>query len=190
MIFILLIIVGFILYEGRTMNEKKIDDINKWAEEILDFTKKASLYEEYDITRYEKLIFMADNTKEVQVVQGLMHCLEYEIGGMDQTIEDTLATVEPLIYYKALFELVPELILDRNKRDVFIGLLSQAHGYKYTVDEWKRFFYIGKESLSRKDLEGVMLAYKENGCEHEKSGCPYHQFYKLFKKLLKEKSEQ
>jgi len=172
------------------MNEKKIDDINKWAEEILDFTKKTSLWEECDNARYEKLIFMAENTKEVQVVQGLMNCLKYELDGIDQTFEDMLATVEPLIYYKALFELVPELVLDRDNRDVFIGLLSQAHGYKYTEDEWKGFFYIGKESLSRKDLEGVMLAYKEAGCEDEGTDYPYHHFYKLFKKLLKEKSEQ
>jgi len=195
MIFILLIIVSFILYKGKNMNEKNIDDINKWSEEILDFSRKSSLYEEYDGKRYEKLIFMADNTKDVQVVQGLMHCLEYKIGGMDQTIEDTLATIEPLIYYKALFGLVPDLIFDRNNRDVFFGLLSQANNTVYTIDEWETFHSLATEKLSKEHLEKIFIAYEEQGFENyediaDYTDYPYFQFYKLFQKLLKEKSEQ
>ena len=63
MIFILLIIVGFILYEGRKMNEKKIDDINKWVEEILDFTKKL-LYGKNVIMLDMKNLFLWQRTQK------------------------------------------------------------------------------------------------------------------------------
>lgn len=189
MIVSLLITVGLIINEGINMNENNIDNIDKWTDEILDYTKKSSLYEEYDGDRYEKLIYMASNTKEIKVVQGLMHCLKYELPGMDQTIENTLATIEPLIYYRALFELTPELVSDKNNRDVFIRLLSQAHGDKYTEDEWKAFYDIAKKHLSKKDVENVLLAFKEGDYDNEDDDYPYPQFYQLFKKLLKEKSE-
>lgn len=172
------------------MNENNINDINMWTKEILDFTKKSSLYEEYNGDRYEKLIFMAENTKETKVVQGLMRCLEYELPGMDQTIESTLATIEPFIYYSALFDLAPKLLQTRDERDVFMRLLSQAYGYKYTIDDWNKIYTIGQKHLRKKDIENIILAFKEGDLDNEDDDYPYPEFYQLFQKLLKEKSEE
>ena len=172
------------------MNENRIDNIEMWTEEILDLTKKNSLYEDFDGDRYEKLIFMAEDTKEIKVVQGLMRCLEYELPGMDQTIEDVLSMVDPLTYYNALFELAPKLLKTKNDRDVFLGLLSQAHGYKYNINEWNKIYTMGEKHLRKKDIENIILAFKEGNLDNEDSGSRYQKLYQLFQKLLKEKSEE
>jgi len=172
------------------MNETNIDNIEKWTEEILYFTKKSALYEDYDGDRYIKLISMADNTKEVKVVQGLMRCIEYDLPGMDECIFDTLSTIEPSIYYTSLFKLVPEIIYSVDGRVTFLSTLPQHRlGNKYAQDTWKEIYNLGKEYLSKKDLEKIILAYKEDGFNYYDEENIYTQFYKLFQKLLKEKSE-
>jgi len=172
------------------MNETNIDNIEKWTEEILYFTKKSSLYEDYDGDRYIKLISMADNTKEVKVVQGLMRCIEYDLPGMDESIFDTLSTIEPSIYYTSLFKLVPEIIYSVDGRFHFMWILIQQRIINsYSKDTWKEIYNLGKEYLSKKDLEKIILAYKEDGGSYDNEENNDTQFYKLFKKLLKEKSE-
>jgi len=169
------------------MNENNIDNIDLWTQEILDFTKKSSLYEEYEGDRYEKLIFMAENTKEVKIVQGLIRCLEYELPGMDQTIYGVLATIDPLIYYTALFKLFPWIIQDVDSRNTFAWVLDRQVNYKFTVDEWEEIYSLAKKYLSKSDLEGIMISYIKGGLIEDQD-YPYPQFYELFQKLLKEKS--
>ena len=179
-------IMGDEVYTRKKMNETNIDNIEKWTEEILYFTKKSSLYEEYDGNRYIKLISMADNTKEEKVVQGLMRCIEYDLPGMDECIFDTLSTIEPSIYYTSLFKLLPEIICSVDGRFHFMWILIQQRIVNsYSKDIWEKIYNLGKEYLSKKDLEKIILAYKEDGldCNDEKDG--YTQFYKLFQKLLK-----
>jgi len=179
-------IMGDVVYTRKKMNETNIDNIEKWTEEILYFTKKSSLYEEYDGNRYIKLISMADNTKEEKVVQGLMRCIEYDLPGMDECIFDTLSTIEPSIYYTSLFKLLPEIICSVDGRFHFMWILIQQRIVNsYSKDIWEKIYNLGKEYLSKKDLEKIILAYKEDGldCNDEEDG--YTQFYKLFQKLLK-----
>ena len=131
-----------------------------------------------------------------------MRCLVYELKGPEQDILESLVTVDYRLYYQAFFELSDDFLKSEDGRFALMNQLTEYYGYKgvpSTKEEWSTIYNIARENLSIDSIKEILNIYhkKEIGyfgeiiypMENDERSI-YPQFYQLFKKLLKEKSEQ
>jgi len=155
-----------------------------WKEELLKhaYNKKITRNE---VHRLGNLIAMADFTKEPKVVETLLLTMtQDDMGGMDQTVENTLSSVDYKAYYEVLFKLIPKYL---NKFRYFnVHLLEMTHGNEYPKEEWEYIESVAKKYLNKKIIQEIIESLEKDEYEYD---YPYDKFHQLFQKLLKEKSE-
>ena len=155
-----------------------------WKEELLKhaYNKKITRNE---VHRLGNLIAMADFTKEPKVVETLLLTMtQDDMGGMDQTVENTLSSVDYKAYYEVLFKLIPKYL---NKFRYFdVHLLEMTHGNEYPKEEWEYIESVAKKYLDKKTIQEIIESLEKDEYVYD---YPYDKFHQLFQKLLKEKSE-
>ena len=183
--------IDFQKNKGIIMNETSIENVNEWSNELLILTKNHASYEEYNGDRYIQVIEMGNNSKDKKVIQTLMDCFQYEISDViDQYILGTLSTINYKLYYETLFELIPKILKDNNS-DVAVLLLCICNGEKFTLEQWNGIEKLSKKYLNNTIMQKLLKLMERNQYfTLESEDYPYPQFYQLFQKLLKEKSEE
>jgi len=156
----------------------------EWREELLKHAYNEDIVRD-DVYRLGDLIVMADSTKDPKVVETLLLTMaQDDMGGMDQTVENTLSSVDYKAYYEVLFKLMPKYL---NKFCYFdVHLLEMTHGNEYPDEEWEYIESVAKKYLDKKTIQEIIESLEKDGYIDD---YPYDKFHQLFKKLLKEKSE-
>jgi len=162
----------------------------EWENELMELAVLNVWTVENNGAKIIELIEMGNQTKDKKVVQAIIRAFDSDIN-IDETFYGILSTIEPTLYFEALFEMAPEFLENKNRRLLVLSVLEQTNGNKYTKKEWDIFYNVANKYLSKKDLEAFILAFKEEDEEYGECGdeYPYPEFYELFQKLLKEKSE-
>ena len=160
-----------------------------WAEEVLKHSNNEDISRD-ETMRLIELIDMAECTEDVKVIRVLFLALEAEdLGGVEETIFGILSTVDYKDYYLALFELIPQ-ILQSNDPDLAVYLLSMKSGDQFTPKEWNTIKQLITKYLNNEVIRELLKLMENNKYFDLDTGdYPFPEFYQLFKKLLKEKSE-
>jgi len=155
-----------------------------WKDELLKHAYNKNITRN-EVHRLGDLIAMADFTKEPKVVETLLLTMtQDDMGGMDQTVENTLSSVDYKAYYEVLFKLIPKYL---NKFRYFnVHLLEMTHGNEYPKEEWEYIESVAKKYLNKKIIQEIIESLEKDEYEYD---YPYDKFHQLFQKLLKEKSE-
>ena len=189
MILFVLGMIGIIttIYQVNKGEEMNFKYTEAWGKEILELAS-SDLPTEEDGYRLINLIEIANNTKDKKVIQTLMECLCNELYSIDQTIYENFNSAEYSLYYTALFDKIAEFLLTKENRSLAVYLLDRHHKYEFSKEEWEMIYNIANKSLTKLDIEKLLLGFEEEDWYNQ--DYPFPEFYKLFKKLLKEKSEQ
>jgi hypothetical protein len=159
-----------------------------WAKEILYLASKTQSAKEAE--RFDELLDMAEHPNDVKTVETLMRCLmNDDMGEIAETFYGHLSNADFRLYYKGLFRLATEFLTRKHGRDRFLYLLENYSGQKYTPDEWQVIKELARKNLNKQILKDLLVGIEEEEV-WEEQGYPYHEFKKLFKELLREKSEQ
>ena len=181
------------------INLTNIEVLKQFSDEMIESSRRNSLYEDYDGDKYLQYIWSARHTKDIRVVKVLMRCLVYELKGPEQDILESLASVDYRLYYQAFFELSDDFLESEGGRFALMDQLVSYYEYNGVPpakEEWSTIYNIARENLSIDSIKEILNIYhkKEIGyfgtinypMENDESSI-YPQFYQLFKKLLKEK---
>jgi len=189
MILFVLGMIGIIttIYQANKGEEMNFKYTEAWGKEILELAS-SGLPTEEDGYRLINLIETANNTQDKKVIQTLMECLFNELYSIDQTIYENFAGTEYSLYYTALFDKIAEFLLIKENRSLAVYLLDRQYKYEFSKEEWEMIYNIANKSLTKLDIEKLLLGFEEEDWYNQ--DYPFPEFYKLFKKLLKEKSEQ
>lgn len=161
-----------------------------WAEEVLKHSNNKDISGD-ETMRLVELIDMADYTEDVKIIRVLFLALQAEdLGGVPETIFGALSTIDYKDYYLVLFELIPQ-ILQSNNQDLSVYLLSMKSGDKFTLKEWNTIKQLSAKYLNNEVLREILKLMENNKYfTLDSEDYPFPEFHQLFKKLLKEKSEQ
>jgi len=189
MILFVLGMIGIItiIYQVNKGEEMNFKYTEAWGKEILELAS-SGLPTEEDGYRLINLIETANNTKDKKVIQTLMECLLTELNSIEQAIYGNLADTEYSLYYTALFDKIAEFLLIKEKRSIAVYLLDRQYNYEFSKEEWGMIYNIANKSLTKLDIEKLLLGFEEEDWYNQ--DYPFPEFHQLFKKLLKEKSEQ
>jgi len=193
-----------IILNQEEINLTNIEVLKQFSDEMLESSRRNSLYEDYDGDKYLKYIWSAKYTKDIKVVKVLMRCLVYKLNGPEQDILESLSSIDYRLYYHALFELANDFLNSEDGSFSFMNQLIDHHGYNAekvpsTKEEWRTIYDIAKENLSIDNIKEIINIYHKEKIGYwgtlaypmeNDEDTIYPQFYKLFQKLLKEKSEQ
>jgi len=159
-----------------------------WGKEILNLT---NLYVQTDkeSDRFEELLDMAEHPKDIKATKALMRCLlNDDMGGIQETFYGNLSTADYRLYYTVLFELTPDFIQTEKGKSLVLYMLQNYSGQEYTKEEWKTIFDLVKTLLSKKEIQELLIGYKDE--QYYNEDYPYPQFQKIFETLLKEKNNE
>ncbi len=165
----------------------------QWRDELLKHASNEGITRD-ETGKFIDLILMADDTNDEKVIYALIQTLvisKCDLGGVEETVLSTLASTDYKAYYNVLFRDIPKILKSEDKGLAVLLLDRGYNGHTFTSKEWSVIENLANKYLS-KDILVVLLQLMENNryFDLEDEDYPFPQFYKLFQKLLKEKSEQ